>query len=198
MTFKKFFKKIATALVAGAMVVAMAVPAMAADLPLKGGNDDAPYDGGIELGNWKGYARYTKDDVTLKAGDVLTITYKDASDAQIGIQNAGWNDVKSEGNYIDITEATGTIEFTFTQADIDNLEANVDADGHYLVIKGKNATITAISVNGEAAAADPTTAAAAGSQTGDSANVGLILAIAAAVVAVGATVVIKKREAVER
>lgn len=192
MAFKKFFKKIAAALAAGAMMVAMAVPAMAADLPIEGGS--------IELGNWKGYAQYTKDQVTLKAGDVVTVTYKDAADAQIGLQTGSWENLRGEDadTFVDITEAAGTVEFKITQADVDTLEAGIRADdGNYLVIKGKNATITAITVNG-ASAADTTTAAAADSKTGDSANVGLILAIAAAVVAVGATVVIKKREAVER
>ena len=128
------------------------------ELPLKGGNSDLPYEGGIVLGNWKEYARYTTDDVVLKAGDVLKITYKDANGGQIGLTNAGWKDVKKDGNYIDLTDGEGTVEYKFTQEDVDNLKNAVDDKNHYLVIKGKKATITKISVVSTSYVEEETTA----------------------------------------
>lgn len=199
MTFKKLFKKVAAVLVAGATVVAMAVPAFAADTEV--------WTGSVELGSgWtsENDAIPGSAFANVNEGDTIVLKITPAADAsEAGGDNPA--QVKVAGNHIstwaefyytgDAGSEAGKTEIIIPiSADfLNELKTTPEAT---VAIQGKNATVTALVVR--TADTNAGGSETAGSSTGDSANVGLILAVAAAVVAVGATVVLKKRETVER
>ncbi|MGN0378896.1 MAG: hypothetical protein ACI4EU_04855 [Butyrivibrio sp.] len=229
MTFKKLFKKVAAVLVAGATVVAMAVPTFAAaedvlfTITVKASEDDGTHGGAKPTDPTNGHV------VELDPVSDFGIDGSQVKEIKATFSNEAYFNGRLAGN----CGATGKWDGSAKQTDIDSASDSaefvwapegglaVDADGKSYVklevwwmnYKGEegsyeDATLTCKSVtvtmnDGTVytypkTASNDTNKGTAGSSTGDSANVGLILAVAAAVVAVGATVVLKKRETVER
>ena len=211
MTFKKLFKKVAAVLVAGATVVAMAVPAFAAD-PLftstlaENGKPTAPAsDYTIDVAGKLGVK--AEDITKVEASFTSTFTGDACFNGTVGGNVASTGKWANAGQ-IEYTEAGTNQVFAW---DVPEGGMAAEDDGSVVVhvqLWWENAgtvtldKVTVTTKDGKTYSTDAGTPAGgsetAGSSTGDSANVGLILAVAAAVVAVGATVVLKKRETVER
>ncbi|MGN0378894.1 MAG: hypothetical protein ACI4EU_04845, partial [Butyrivibrio sp.] len=150
MTIKKLFKKAIGAIVAGAMVVAMAVPAMA-----DGGETTKKvlFEGSVAFDDgWNtadgsnGIKIETSKLGTLKAGDkiAVTATATTADSSKVTVQNGSWSDISAFG-YPLVTAENPTCEFTLTDDIIANITANYgDGGATALVVKGGNVTVTKV------------------------------------------------------
>lgn len=209
MTFKKLFKKVAAVLAAGATVVAMAVPALADDALFtqtltENGKPVDPSNGYDYTIDVAGKLGVKAEDITkVEASFTSTFTGDACFNGTIGGNVASTGSWKNAGQ-IEYTEAGTNQVFTW---EVPEGGMAAEDDGSVIVhvqlwwMNAGTVTCDKIMVTTKDGTVHSTAAEVphkAESETGDSANVGLILAVAAAVVAVGATVVLKKRETVER
>lgn len=100
----------------------------------------------LDLGNWSSWVKLNPSQFNYAvAGDQLVLTLSGAtSDCQIAFQDNNWSNILPE---INIAEGTTTYTFTITSDYLSAFKSN------NVIVKGKNATITAIVFHGHTGAA---------------------------------------------